>query len=155
MHAKHRVRRHGARPRADGWPSLVLLIDTETSIDAAQRLRFGSYRLCKWERARSGHWRLVCIEEGLFYGDELPKQFPRDYRALEAYVREAFADTPDLNASRLTQYSRRDFVEKVLWRAVAQGRALICGFNLPFDLSRLAVAWGDARPRDRLCGRPG
>ena len=143
---KRRARRE--RSRAEGWPELVLLIDTETSTDAAQRLRFGSYRLCKWEHDSSRYWRLVCIEEGLFYGDELPEQFPRDFRALQAYVRGAFADTPDLSASRLPLYSRRDFVEKVLWRAVAQGRALICGFNLPFDLSRLAVGWGDARPRD-------
>ena len=143
---KLRARRE--RSRAEGWPELVLLIDTETSIDAAQRLRFGSYRLCRWVRDGSGYWRLVCIEEGLFYGDELPEKCPQDFRALGAYARNAFADTPDLSASRLPVYSRRDFVEKVLWRAVAQGRALICGFNLPFDLSRLAVSWGETRPRD-------
>lgn len=146
VHHKRRARRE--RPRAEGWPELVLLIDTETSIDAAQWLRFGSYRLCRWVQDGAGYWRLVCIEEGLFYGDDLPERCPGDFRALEAYVRRAFADTPDLNASRLPRYSRRNFVDKVLWRAVAQGRALICGFNLPFDLSRLAVSWGETRPRD-------
>jgi hypothetical protein len=144
---KGRPRRE--RTRAEGWPELVLLIDTETSIDAAQRLRFGSYRLCRWVQDGAGYWRLVCIEEGLFYADELPEKCPRDFRALGAYVRSAFADTPDLNASRLPLYSRRNFVDKVLWRAVPQGHALICGFNLPFDLSRLAVSWGETRPRDR------
>src|SRR5713226_9300756 len=91
---KRRARRE--RSRAEGWPELVLLIDTETSIDAAQRLRFGSYRLCRWEQDRSGYWRLVCVEEGLFHGDELPEQFPRDFHALQAYARVAFAETVDL-----------------------------------------------------------
>lgn len=138
------------RARATGWPSLVLMIDTETSVDTAQRLRFGSYRLCRWEAKGAGVVRLVCIEEGLFYGDDLPEVSPKDIHALESYVRKAFAETASVDASRLPLYSRREFVEQVLWPAVWKGRALVCGFNLPFDLSRLAVSWGETRPRDAL-----
>ncbi len=40
--------------------------------------------------------------------------------------------------------SRRDFLENVLWPAMEAG-ALIVGFNLPFDISRLAAGYGNAR----------
>jgi len=63
---------------------------------------------------------------------------------MENYVRvnspENHKDGPD----KLSLYSRSDFVEKVLWEAVQAG-AIIVGFNLPFDLSRLAVDWCKAR----------
>src|SRR5207247_6375134 len=65
------------RSRAEGWPELVLLIDTETSIDAAQRLRFGSYRLCRWLQDGARYWRLECIEEGRIYGDECAGKVPQ------------------------------------------------------------------------------
>ena len=52
----------------------MLVFDTETRTDAAQRLTFGSYRFYK-----DGH----CLEEGLFFGDDLPK---KDRRILERYV---------------------------------------------------------------------
>src|SRR5260221_5061800 len=50
------------RPRATGWPPLVLIIDTETSMDTAQRLRFGSYRFCRWEVDNTKRPRLICVE---------------------------------------------------------------------------------------------
>jgi hypothetical protein len=140
-HSKH------MGPRATGWPRLVLLIDTETSIDAIQRLRIGTYRLCQWVGDDAGGATLECIEEGVFYGDDLPA---RDLAVLRAYAKQAVADAASIEAIELTCYSRREFVERVLWRAVREGRALICGFNLPFDLSRLAVGWGNTRPRDEL-----
>ena len=40
-------------------------------------------------------------------------------------------------------YPRWDFVEKVFWKAIKDER-MIVGFNLPFDLSRLAVDWARA-----------
>jgi hypothetical protein len=40
---------------------------------------------------------------------------------------------------------RRVFVEQIMWRAAYKVRAWVVGFNLPFDLSRLAVAFGEAR----------
>lgn len=136
-----------AGPRATGWPRLVLLLDTETSIDAFQRLRLGTYRLCQWMDGEDGVANLECVEEGVFHGDDLPA---RDLTILRAYAKQAVADTVSVEAVELKCYSRRDFVERVLWRVVREGRALICGFNLPFDLSRLAVGWGEARPRDEL-----
>ena len=45
-------------------PEGMLVFDTETRVDATQKLTFGSYRFVV-----AGE----CLEEGLFYGDDLPK----------------------------------------------------------------------------------
>ena len=42
-------------------------------------------------------------------------------------------------AMRLNLYSRSDFVKRVFWKRMRKPGAMIVGFNLPFDLSRLAV----------------
>ena len=41
--------------------------------------------------------------------------------------------------------SRKEFVERVFYPHVYQARAKCIGFNLPFDLSRLAISYGKAR----------
>jgi hypothetical protein len=89
------------------------------------------------------------LEEGLFYGDDLPKRAPKDFRALQRFTRTAMADTPGSPGASLPLYSRSEFVDKVLWKGGMVGQALIVGFNLPFDLSRVAVKWDEARGRDR------
>ena len=44
----------------------------------------------------------------------------------------------------LVVLTRAEFVERVFWESVRAG-ALIVGFNLPFDISRIAVRWTTAR----------
>ncbi len=117
------------------WPDDMLVIDTETTVDTAQKLNFGVYRRCKL--GKSGY---ETFEEGLFYTDNL--------NASQLNVLKRFAEDPrnspqiDLKRfpppTRLTLYSRSAFVERVFWRAIRNG-AMVVGFNLPFDLSRLAV----------------
>lgn len=142
----------GRRPGRDGAGatrvSWALIFDTETTVDAAQQLNFGAYRLV------FRHWdgRTYVLEEGLFYSDNLPERDPEGYRALVDYV----AAHPDADVTPggvrigsgrhmcrplLNLTSRRDWVEGVLWRALDLG-AVIVGFNLPFDLSRIAVGAG-------------
>ena len=41
---------------------------------------------------------------------------------------------------RNSQWSRREFVDRVFWPIAYKARAQVVGFNLPFDLSRLATA---------------
>ena len=41
--------------------------------------------------------------------------------------------------------SRTEFAEEVFWPLAYKARALVAGFNLPFDLSRLALECGAAR----------
>jgi hypothetical protein len=43
----------------------------------------------------------------------------------------------------LKLYPRWEFLEKVFWKAIKTDR-MIVAFNLPFDLSRLAVDWATA-----------
>src|SRR5690242_745163 len=55
----------GGREKSEkDWecPDGMLVFDTETRIDQTQRLTFGSYRFIVGGR---------CLEEGLFYGDDL------------------------------------------------------------------------------------
>jgi hypothetical protein len=125
-----------------GWPRDVLIFDTETKTDTTQRLLFGGYRHCQWTEKGD---RLMCREEGFFYPDDLPKTDPKGFRFLQEFVRtheaEVCADVP----RRLRLRSRTEFVNTVFWRLAYKSEALVVGFNLPFDLSRLAVHCGAAR----------
>ena len=116
-------------------PPRMLVFDTETRTDTAQALTFGSYRYFE-DR--------ICLEEGLFFGDDLPRA---DCATLEAYVATHAAAT-DLRrgVAQLQLLDRRQFLEK-LYTAGFDGQGLIVGFNLPFDFSRLAVRFGKTRDK--------
>jgi hypothetical protein len=112
----------------------MLVFDTETRTDASQRLTFGSYRFFVGNDLR---------EEGLFYADDLPV---KDRRTLERYV--AWQNKLALRTGEVTLLllTRRKFLRK-FYKAVYKGHALLVGFNLPFDLSRIAFASRSARGR--------
>jgi len=116
-------------PRVYDTARLVLILDTETRIDHAQAFLFGSYQI----REVGGKLR----QEGLIYGEVTPDEM----RILEQYV----ADHPAANGGHLRLHSRRSFLRQVVWPIAYKSRARVVGFNLPFDLSRLAYAWGRAR----------
>ena len=108
----------------------MLVLDTETRTDPSQALTFGSYRVYR------STGRLV--QEGLIHADGLPAA---DRQTLDGYVR----DHPDDRGGRLRLMSRAEFVTRILWPIGYEARALIVGYNLPFDLSRLAYDWRPAR----------
>jgi hypothetical protein len=114
------------------WTRQALIIDTETRITADQSLTFGVFRLCELE---NGKYKVT--REGIFYADDLPA---RDRQVLENYARTAVSDAMSF-PPEFQLYSRCEFMQKVFWPARKQNGALICGFNLPFDLARLAIAW--------------
>jgi hypothetical protein len=120
------------------WPTYALVFDTETAIlDLNQPLTFGAWRFCELQGSE-----YVAIQEGIFYSDELT---PKDVQTIRAYAKKHPADGLDNNAEReLSVFSRSEFVEKVFWESVRAG-ALIVGFNLSFDISRIAVRWTKAR----------
>src|SRR6267378_1964086 len=109
------------------WPDDVLVIDTETTVDTAQRLNFGVYRLCKL-----GTWGYQTVEEGLFYADDLDKA---QLNVLEHFIEDP-KNLPCIDIKRfpppmrLNLFSRSAFVERVLWKAIRNG-AMVVGFNLP------------------------
>ena len=129
--------------RLAAWPEYVLLFDCETTIDASQALTFGAYQFC-----RAFGETYECIEEGIFCADELPEADPGAMEVLKLYAREMRAETPGGYPRRLRLLSRSEFVEQGLWSAGACAGALIVGFNLPFDISRLALDNRDARHRN-------
>jgi hypothetical protein len=121
-------------PKPWKCPKATLVFDTETRTDATQHLTFGSYRFFVTGR---------CLEEGLFYADDLPEE---DRRVLERYVETHKADIVGGGVRNLKLLTRSQFVDK-LFKAVYKGRCLLVGFNLPFDISRIACDFTTARGR--------
>ena len=117
-------------------PKYVLGFDTETTTDELQSLNFGVYQFC--EKILDGSY--CPLEEGIFYGDDLS---PDQIEVIRAYVHDQSSKraTGQLN---LRLYTRDQFVEKVMYAAIQAGAAIVA-FNLPFDLSRLAVEYRVAR----------
>jgi len=127
-------RKNGIQPPK--WSEYMLIFDTETTTDTSQSLTFGAYRFCR--ETRNGAY--VCLEEGLFHADDIDS---RSLKIMQEYVGDNAPETPKDGPDKLSLYSRSEFVEKVLWEAV-QAEAMVVGFNLPFDLSRIAVEWSKA-----------
>src|SRR5437773_4322168 len=120
---KSRKNKLWRRPRA------MFVFDTETRTDASQRLTFGSYRFFVDNQLR---------EEGLFHADDLPA---KDRKTLEKYVA-----AQNRRGTHFLLLTRREFLTK-LYKAVYKGRAMLVGFNLPFDVSRIAFTARPARGR--------
>ena len=111
------------RSKAPITPEWLLVFDTETTPNEAQRLRFGVYQLLQKGRLR---------QHGLFYDDVEPAE-------LEALKTEA----PKHGCVEPITVS--DFVHKIFLPTAFRAGGLVVGFNLPFDLSRLAIRHEAAR----------
>lgn len=106
-------------------PNIVLILDTETTIDQYQNLTFGSCLIrTKISNGFKDEWYL-------FYGD-IPDN---DRKIIEDYGSE----------KNIQVMSVRDFVDNVFYPYAFRMRAEVIGFNLPFDLSRLAIGYGISR----------
>lgn len=133
-----RVDKKAAKPHSQRFrpppvePSeLTLIFDTETNIDAAQHLRFGTYQV------RDGD---DLDEEGIFYDAKtLPK---RDRRVLHKYA----------EAHGITIRTLEDFIASVFFGTAHDLHATIVGFNLPFDVSRIACGHCVAKTRSMQDG---
>jgi hypothetical protein len=126
---KHRAK----QPRSErNWPPYALVFDCETRIDENQSLTFGLARLLRDVE----HSYSDCRAEIIFYDpDELK---PPEILALGQYVAHEHAETAtDIPYRNILLLTKREFVEEVLFPHAEAG-TLIVGFNLPFDLSRLA-----------------
>lgn len=115
-------------------PDAMFVFDTETRTDATQRLTFGSYRYIE-----AGQ----CLREFLFYGDDLPD---KDRRALERYKATHTAETGEEGVRNLDLLTREQLVARVYLNAY-KARCLLIAFNFPFDISRIAYDFKDARRR--------
>ena len=108
-------------------PEAMLAFDTETRIDETQSLMFGSYR-----HMISGR----CVEEGIFYADDLPE---KELLVLKGYVAAR-------RAKKLRLLTHAEFVDEIFHKAY-KGRWLLVAFNFPFDCSRVACDYRPARGR--------
>jgi hypothetical protein len=142
--AKHTEKPRGQPQRTavsvPRWPERVLIVDSETRTDVHQDLMFGFYRTC----------RLVgdvylCESEGVVYADAITKE---ELHEIGIFVSDTLADVEvkQFPPETRLQVNRSfpEFMNKVFWPAVRKGW-MIVGFNLAFDLSRLARGWRRSR----------
>ena len=108
--------------------TIKLIFDTETTIDQYQNLTFGSCVI--QTRISTG------IKEKwyLFYGNISENKIS----IIEDYGKKHNMDVLPV----------REFVDKIFYPYAYRMRCEVIGFNLPFDLSRLAIAYGIARKSD-------
>ena len=113
---------------ARGPSKWYLVFDTETTTDEAQRLRIGSYQIREGDTLR---------EQGLFYDPTAVSR--RDIGILKSY---AAAKRPKL-------MTLTEFIQDIFVRVAYHWQATTVGFNLPFDLARIAENHRDARGKMR------
>ena len=133
-------KRRGSRPRRspEKWPGYAVVFDCETRIDAAQGLTFGFYRVLRLD---GDSYQLE--EEGAFYDDDLPV---RERDVLDRYISTAETEVKSF-PPLFPLHPRSEFVKRVFYRHARKG-ALIVGFNLPFDLTRLARSWSEGKKNE-------
>lgn len=119
-------KRGSGRPRGVTGPNdMVLIFDTETTIDPSQRVRVLFYQLRVGGRLD---------EEGAAYDPEALAA--PEVATLQAYCRKCGLSEP---------LTLDGFRERIFFGCAYDGGAEIVGFNLPFDLARIAVDWEPAR----------
>ncbi|HDQ07343.1 MAG TPA: hypothetical protein ENN44_00945 [Methanoculleus sp.] len=104
--------------------SRVLVFDTETTVDEYQNLTIGYFQI------RQDDYRQ---HQGLFYDPEMLD--PKESDILSAYAQR----------NKISLYTVDEFVDGVFYPEVYVNQALCVGFNLPFDLSRIAHKAGHSR----------
>ena len=119
------------------WPDYVLAFDCETRLTADQSLTFGFWRFCELQNGV-----YVPTQEGIVHAQEGLSE--EEFNSLRKYAKATKPETAQDGSDRMHLYSRTKFIDEVFGMAI-QAKALIVGFNLPFDLSRLAVDWETAK----------
>ncbi|MEP7348344.1 MAG: hypothetical protein ABI668_00145 [Sphingorhabdus sp.] len=108
-------------PFASEW---TLVFDTETTTDAGQSLRIGTYQLRQADDLYGA---------GVFFDPEGVTD--AELQTLKSYT----------DARGLSLLTRDEFADQIFYDMAYQLRANIIGFNLPFDISRIAIRHGSAR----------
>jgi hypothetical protein len=121
------------------WANFALVFDCETTTDIRQNLNFLWWRFCE---LKDGIY--VCQQEGVVYADNLNKEY---IRLICDYARRNRANVEDDCPEDIRVQSRTEFVNGELWKALRTG-AVVVNFNAPFDLSRLALEYREARNKN-------
>jgi len=111
-------------------PDRILFFDTETTDDERQSLKFGYFEIYDKEKLE------VC---GVFCNDKIQQ---RELEILRIYC----------NATGIPLMTRKEFVDDVFYPEVFYKETYCVGFNLPFDIGRIAIDYGDAREKSMRKG---
>jgi hypothetical protein len=108
----------------------VLVLDTETHVmrGVGQVLLVGGYLVAEWNDEQQAY---RVTERGVFIPDDAPAEARR--------IVTSFSHARDLVTLTRTEFAR------LLTQEGYELGSLVVGFNLPFDLSRIAVNWGPGR----------
>jgi hypothetical protein len=121
------------------WANFALVFDCETTTDMNEDLNFLWWRFCE---LKNGIY--VSQREGVVYANGLAKE---SIKLIEDYARRRRADVEDGCPENIQVQSRTQFVNKELWKALQTGTVVV-NFNAPFDLSRLALEYREARNKN-------
>lgn len=124
--ARPRTVRMGDSPEALCPSSYTLTFDVETTTDTMQSTRVGCFHVRD---------AATVIERGLFYDPDALA--PGELTVLTAYA----------EVRGFTLRTLREFVDEVFFLYISDLRGTCVSFNLPFDLSRLALSSARARSR--------
>jgi hypothetical protein len=112
------------KPRKSGPSEWTLVFDCETNTELSHQLRFGAYQV---------YQGVKLVEAGVFIDPDSLTNEEEDL--LKCYA----------SSRKLRLLTKQQFVEDVFYGMAYDLRATIVGFNLPFDLSRLAIRHGTAK----------
>ncbi|MGI0014861.1 MAG: DNA polymerase, partial [Nitrososphaera sp.] len=112
-------------------PSRILVFDSETTNDERQALKFGYFEIIQNGQP------VFCA---LFYNENMFRD--KELSILTEYC----------NANQIPLMTRKQFNDEVFYPEVFFKQTCCVGFNLPFDLSRIALDFGYARDRTMLGG---
>ena len=121
------------------WANFALVFDCETTADIREDLNFLWWMFCE---LKNGTY--VCQREGVVYADGLTK---KSIKLIHDYVCGKRADVEDGCPEDIQVQSRTQFVDGEFWDALRAG-AVVVNFNAPFDLSRLALEYREARNKN-------
>ncbi|WP_321418435.1 DNA polymerase [uncultured Methanomethylovorans sp.] len=108
--------------------SRVLVFDTETTINHYQNLKIGYFKI--YQKGYIQH-------EGLVYTPNTLTE--KEIKALQDYS----------NKTNIALYTHDEFIDDVFYPEVFKLKTLCIGFNLPFDISRIAKDTGISRGKNK------
>ena len=106
----------------------VLIFDTETTIDQYQNLKIGYFRIYQ-----DGYIQ----HEGLFYDSSMLDE--KETSNLKKYA----------SKNNISLYQLDEFVDHVFYPEIFKSKTLCVGFNLAFDISRIAKKSGNSRGKNK------
>lgn len=140
VHTRVRRRRHEHEwTHPTTWANFALVFDCETTTDLREDLNFLWWRFCE---LKDGAY--VCQREGVVYHDKLDAE---SVALIHQFARGKGADVEDGCPKDILIESRTEFADGELWTVLRTG-AVIVNFNAPFELSRLALAFPEAKNKN-------